>query len=223
MTETRQDGTPIGDEPAVPKAVIARLSLYGRELQQLAELGRETISSTQLGKRLGFTDAQVRKDLAFFGQFGYPGVGYRCDELAGQIRRILGLTEPWLVALVGVGDLGRALLRYRGFDSRGFRLAVAFDVDSQLVGQTVHDTKVYHLEEMPRVVAELGVRVAMLTVPASQAQQVAQCLADAGIVGILNFAPVTINLPDHVAVAGVDLAIELEQLVFAVVHRSAKP
>ena len=102
-------------------------------------------------------------------------------------------------------------------------LAVAFDVDSQLVGQTVHDTKVYHLEEMPRVVAELGVRVARLTVPASQAQQVAQCLADAGIVGILNFAPVTINLPDHVAVAGVDLAIELEQLVFAVVHRSAKP
>ena len=122
---------------AVPKAVVGRLSLYSRELQHLVQQGQTTINSAQLGKRLGVTDAQVRKDLAYFGQFGYPGIGYRCSELVEQIRKILGTTESWSVVLVGVGNLGHALLRYRGFAEQGFRIVAALDVDPQKVDQEI--------------------------------------------------------------------------------------
>ena len=201
---------------------MARLSLYSRELQHLLHEGQETTNSSQLGKRLGVTDAQVRKDLAYFGQFGYPGIGYRCSELVEQIRRILGTSESWSVALVGVGNLGHALLRYRGFAKQGFRIDAAFDIDAQLVGQRIESVEIHPLERLADVVKPLGIRLAILTVPAEAAQEVAESLASAGIVGILNFAPVTLSLPSHVAVAGVDLAIELEQLAFAVVNRGSR-
>ncbi len=212
-----------GHETPVPKAVVARLSLYSRELQHLIHEGQETTNSSQLGKRLGVTDAQVRKDLAYFGQFGYPGIGYRCSELVEQIRRILGTSELWSVALIGVGNLGHALLRYRGFSKQGFRIDAAFDIAPQLVGRQIDSLEVLPMEQLKQVVEHQGVRLAILTVPAPAAQHVAEQAAQAGIVGILNFAPVTLSLPDHVAVAGVDLAIELEQLAFAVVNRSSKP
>src|SRR3972149_1390885 len=108
------------DPADVPKAVVSRLSLYLRELQRLSQHGKNTVSSSQLGRLLGFTDAQVRKDLACFGHFGQPGIGYRCDELVGVIRRILGTDRTWTVALLGVGNLGRALLGYKGFAAKGF-------------------------------------------------------------------------------------------------------
>ena len=214
---------PSGPETAVPKAVVARLSLYSRELQHLLHEGQETTNSSQLGKRLGVTDAQVRKDLAYFGQFGYPGIGYRCNELVEQIRRILGTSELWSVALIGLGNLGHALLRYRGFAKQGFRIDAAFDISPQLIGQQVGSLEILPLEQLGEVVKRQGIRLAILTVPAAAAQEVADQVAEAGIVGILNFAPVTLSLPDHVAAAGVDLAIELEQLAFAVVNQGSKP
>ncbi|MHB8970489.1 MAG: redox-sensing transcriptional repressor Rex [Pirellulaceae bacterium] len=223
MDETQPSSPGGPGDIVVPKAVVGRLSLYSRELQQLVQQGQATINSAQLGKRLGVTDAQVRKDLAYFGQFGYPGIGYRCAELVEQIRKILGTTKSWAVALIGVGNLGHALLRYRGFAEQGFRIVAALDIDPQRVDQEVAAIRIRHIDELAQVLQEHGIRIALLAVPAARAQRVAQQLVDAGIVGILNFAPVTLTLPDEVAVVGVDLAIELEQLVFAVVKKGVRP
>lgn len=206
---------------AVPKAVVSRLSLYLRELQHLVRDGHETTSSNQLGRLLGFTDAQVRKDLAYFGHFGYPGIGYRCDELIVAIRKILGTNVDWRVALVGVGNLGRALLGYRGFREQGFHIVAAFDLDPSKVGQDVEGVPVYHLDQLPDRVRELKIRLGIVAVPAAAAQAAADRLVGAGVGGVLNFAPLTIGLPDHVRSVGVDLAIELEQLAFSVLSRPA--
>ncbi len=207
------------DELAVPKAVVSRLSLYLRELQHLLREGSETISSTQLGKTLGVTDAQVRKDLANFGQFGYPGIGYRCQELVHEIKKILGTDHSWPVALVGIGNLGRALLRYKGFQTQGFEIAAAFDIDPALIDSKVEGVDIFSIDRLTEIVSQRCIRLAVIAVPASGAQQVASQLVAAGIEGILNFAPVTITLPKGIRNVGVDLAIELEQLSFAVVNR----
>ncbi|MFM2096532.1 MAG: Redox-sensing transcriptional repressor Rex [Planctomycetota bacterium] len=206
-----------------PKAIVSRLSLYLRELQHLVRDGSETTSSTQLGKLLGFTDAQVRKDLAYFGQFGYPGIGYRCAELIPAIRGILGTNQRWPVGLVGVGNLGRALLGYRGFSQQGFAMVAAFDLKSELVGTHIEGIEVFHLDSLAAVAKERGIRLGILAVPSPAAQGVAERMVEAGIEGVLNFAPVTLSLPKQVQIVGVDLAIELEQLAFAVAnHAKAK-
>lgn len=208
---------------AVPKAVVGRLSLYLRELQRLLREGHETTSSTQVGKLLGFTDAQVRKDLAYFGQFGYPGIGYRCPELIAEIKRILGTDRDWPVALVGVGNLGRALLGYKNFGAQGFRIVAAFDVDGQKVGQPIAGVPVFHFDEFPDRAKEFSIKLAMISVPIDSAHEVAQRLVEAGVDGILNFAPITLSITEGVRVHGVDLAIELEQLSFAVASQSDAP
>jgi redox-sensing transcriptional repressor len=206
------DGSP------VPQAVVSRLSLYLRELQQLVRGGSETTSSTQLGRTLGFTDAQVRKDLAFFGAFGYPGLGYRCEELIAEIKRILGTDRRWPVVIVGIGNLGRALLGYRGFRQKGFEVVAAFDTDESVIGTTIEGTPVHNIEELPGFAERHEVKLGVVAVPAEAAQDVADRLVEAGVEGILNFAPV--NLDDKKsAVVAVDLAIELEQLTFTVVNR----
>jgi redox-sensing transcriptional repressor len=210
------ESTPPG---SVPKAVVGRLSLYLRELQRLVRDNHETTSSTQIGKLLGFTDAQVRKDLAYFGQFGYPGIGYRCSELIVEIKRILGTDRDWPIALIGVGNLGRALLGYKGFNRQGFRIVAAFDMDPEKIGKTIGGLVVHGIDELPQIANQEGIKMAMLSVPAEAAQPVADRLAEAGITGILNFAPVTLSLPAGVDAEGVDLAIELEQLSFAVINR----
>jgi redox-sensing transcriptional repressor len=204
---------------AVPKAVVNRLSFYLRELEHLVREGHATTSSTQLGNVLGFTDAQVRKDLAYFGHFGYPGIGYRCDELIAAIRRILGTDQAWTVALVGAGNLGRALLGYRGFQQRGFHFVAAFDIEPSKIGSLIEGVPVQHLDRLPQVAQENRIRLGMIAVPALAAQAVADRLLAAGVEGILNFAPVTLNLPATVSHVGVDLAIELEQLAFSVLNR----
>lgn len=209
-------------EANVPKAVVSRLSLYLRELQHQVRDGKETTSSTQLGSLLGFTDAQVRKDLAYFGQFGYPGIGYRCDELIQAIKRILGTNRPWPLALVGLGNLGRALMGYRGFSHQGFGIAAAFDSDPHKVGAIIDGVTVYSDDRLAEVIAEKSIKLAVLAVPAPAAQPVADQLVAAGIEGILNFAPVTLVLPPEIEIIGVDLAIELEQLSFAVVRRRSE-
>ncbi len=214
--------TPNPEDPApaeVPKAVVTRLSLYLRELQHLVRDGQEAVSSSALGERLGFTDAQVRKDLTYFGHFGQPGIGYRCQELVAAIRKILGTDREWTVAMVGVGNLGRALLRYRGFQSQGFRIVAAFDSDPQKTGETIENVPVYGVERLGELVGSLGIELGMISVPAEAAQSVAEALVAAGASGILNFAPVTLSLPDGISVVGVDLATELEQLSFSVTNR----
>lgn len=211
---TSDASKPDGREP--PKAVVNRLSLYLRELQRLARDGEETTSSNQLGKLLGITDAQVRKDLAYFGQFGHPGVGYRTVELVAEIKRILGTDRQWVVALVGVGNLGRALLGYKGFHPQGFRIAAAFDADMTKVGQTIGGVIVHPLDRLEEIVRERGVTLGLIASPAPAAQEIADRLVAAGVSGILNFAPVTLSLPEGVSLVGVDLATEMEQLSYSV-------
>lgn len=208
-----------GSSGPVPRAVVSRLSLYLRELAYLLREGTETTSSGRLGSLLGITDAQVRKDLAWFGQFGYPGIGYRCDELVAAIRKILGTDREWPVALIGVGNLGQALLGYKGFLQQGFRIVAAFDSDPTKVGKRLEGVMVHSADRLAEILESQGIRLAMLAVPAEAAQGVADRLVAAGIEGILNFAPVTLKVPEHVARVGVDLASELEQLAFAVLKR----
>ena len=203
----------------VPKAVVARLSLYLRELQHLVRSGHATISSSQLGQRLGFSDAQVRKDLAYFGHFGYPGIGYRCPELILAVRGILGTDRVWTVAMVGVGNLGQALLGYRGFATQGFRVVAAFDSDPAKVDRTVEGVPIHPLDRLTQIVRDEEITLGLIAVPATAAQGVADQLVEAGVVGILNFAPVTLSLPESVSLVGVDLATELEQLCFSVANR----
>ncbi len=211
-------------EGGVPKAVVSRLSLYLRELQRVLRSGKSTISSTQLGKMLGITDAQVRKDFANFGQFGYPGIGYRCQELIENIRQILGTKDRlWPVALVGCGNLGQALLGYAGFHDQGFRVEYAYDVTPTVIGQPLGDLTVRDLRQLDVDVQERDIKLAILAVPAAAAQEVTDRLVEVGISGILNFAPVTLVVPDSVTIAEVDLAIQLEQLSFAVVKQLDKP
>lgn len=204
---------------SVPKAVISRLSLYLRELQQLLGEGKQTVRSGELGNRLGFTDAQVRKDLTYFGQFGYPGIGYRSEELVQAIRHILGTDIEWRVVIVGIGNLGRALLGYKGFSSQGFQIVAALDTDKKKMGTVVEGVKIHSIDDLEKIVRQHRVRLGMVAVPAPAAQDVVDQLVAAGIDGIVNFAPVTINLPDHVSHVGVDLASELEQITFAVAKR----
>jgi redox-sensing transcriptional repressor len=219
MSESKSKPTFPAADTTVPKAVVSRLSLYLRELHHLVRDGQETTSSHQLGRLLGFTDAQVRKDLAYFGHFGYPGIGYRCEELISAIKRILGTDQQWNSALIGAGNLGRALLGYKGFQQCGFRLVAAFDMDDTKVGGHIEGVQIYHLDRLPELAKAQNIRLALVAVPASAAQTVADRLVAAGVEGILNFAPVTLTLPTTVSHVGVDLAIELEQLSFSVVNR----
>lgn len=226
MSESRPQSAQPGEPPSdasVPKVVVSRLSLYLRELQRLEAAGQQTISSGQLGTLLGFSDAQVRKDLGFFGQFGYPGVGYRCDELIRAMRDILGTNQLWNVVMVGVGNLGQALLGYRGFGRQNFTIVAAFDADPVKVGHVVQGLTIQPLSQLADTVREKHVRLGMIVVPAERAQEAADRLVAAGVDGIVNFAPVTLTLPPHVQNVGVDLAIELEQLSFAVTSKLVKP
>lgn len=209
---------PSGDRLA-PKAVVGRVSLYLRQLEAAQRQGQTTISSSQLGSSLGINDAQVRKDLAFFGQFGYPGIGYRIEELIATLRRILGIDRVWPTALIGIGNLGRALVKYRGFRSRGFQVVALFDDDPKKIGQTHSGLTVRPLDELPEAVAELAIALAILCVPADVAQRVAEQVVDCGITGILNFAPMPLAVPPSVSVIAVDLSVQLEHLAYKVQNR----
>jgi redox-sensing transcriptional repressor len=200
------------------KAMIARLSRYLRGLEGAIANGTLTINSKLLGELLGISDSQVRKDFAMFNRLGHPGIGYRCEELAAVIRETLGMNRSWRVVMVGCGNLGQALIGYPGFRQRGMTIDSAFDQNPQLVGKKVGDLTIDHFDNFAAVVGQKGIRLAILAVPAAIAQNTAEIMAKAGILGILNFAPVNLNLPSSVSTANVDLTIELEQLVFAVVQ-----
>jgi len=206
---------PAADKLA-PKAVVGRVSLYLRQLESFQRQGHATISSSQLGSALAINDAQVRKDLAFFGQFGYPGIGYRIEELSATLRHILGIDREWPLALVGMGNLGRALLKYRGFKSRGFHIVALFDNDPTKVGEMFDGLTVEPIDDLRKIISARDITLAVLSVPADYAQQVADQMIAAGILGILNFAPVPLNVPPTVNVVGVDLSVQLEHLAYKV-------
>ncbi len=172
-----------------PKAVVGRMSLYLRQLETFQRQGLTTVSSSQLGQPLAIKNAQVRKDLAFFGQFGHAGVGYQIPELINALRHILGIDHDWPLALVGLGNLGRALLRYRGFRTRGFRVTALFDNDPHKIGQKHDGIVVEPIDSARTVLTSRKIDLAILCVPAEAAQRVAEALVAGGIRGILNFAP----------------------------------
>jgi redox-sensing transcriptional repressor len=205
-------------EKLAPKATVGRVSLYLRQLEHFQRQGSTTVSSSQLGESLGLNNSQVRKDLAFFGQFGYPGIGYRIEELISTLRRILGIDREWPLVLVGLGNLGRALLKYRGFRGRGFHIVALFDNDPAKIGQEFDGMTVEPIDALETTLAARGITLAVLSVPADAAQQLADQLVGCGILGILNFAPIALNVPPSVSVVGVDLSIQLEHLAYKVLN-----
>ena len=217
------DPRPTHRPDSVPAPAVRRLSLYLRELEGLSKQDRQTTSSKQLGETLGYTDAQVRKDLAYFGQFGPPGIGYRVQELIARIRCILGTDRTWNAAVVGAGNLGQALLTYRGFARKGFKIVAIFDNDPAKVGRkigSIPDMEIVSVDRLAEIVAQRQVQIGLIAVPAEVAQSVADELLDTGIRAILNFAPTSLAVPDNVPVASVELAVHLEQLAFRI---SAQP
>lgn len=218
MPNDRKKGS--SDRKLAPRAVVGRLSLYLRQLETLQAAGQTRVSSNQIAAILQFRDAQVRKDLAFFGQFGHPGIGYQIDDLQTAIRKALGTDRLWPIALVGLGNLGRALIRYREFERHGFRISAVFDSDPRKIGTTVQDYEVHSIEALKELVRSQSLSIAAVTVPSEVAQDVVNTLIEAGIRGILNFAPVALRVPAEISVISVDLSIQLEQLVYKVTHAS---
>ena len=200
----------------IPDPAVRRMSLYLRQLESFKRKDRRTISSRQLGESLGLTDAQVRKDLAYFGQFGHPGIGYKVDELISKVKQILGTDKVWNVLLIGAGNLGRALSAYKNFDTKGFRLTAIFDADPAKTGRKVGPFLIQPISELAATVQKEQIRLAMIAVPADSAQEVVNKLVDAGIKGILNFAPASVTVPENIAINSVDLSVQLEQLSFQV-------
>ena len=202
----------------IPDPSVRRLSAYLRQLEHLSVAGVERVSSRKLAKYIKGGDAQVRRDLALFGQFGRRGVGYEVNDLIDRLRTILGTNKPWKVVVIGAGELSHALLRYPGFSQHGFELVAAFDNDRRKIGARIGSVTVRHIDELESAVAKSGVRLAILAVPAPVAQEIANRLGAAGIEGIMNFAPISLEAPPNVHVNQVDLTAHLEQLSFLVSH-----
>jgi redox-sensing transcriptional repressor len=200
----------------IPKKAIYRLSIYHRCLQRLNDNGQATVSSSALAKVAGVSPAQLRKDLAYFGQFGTRGLGYPVDTLASMIRDLLGRERLQPVVLIGAGNLGSALLRYQGFQKEGFEVVCAFDLDPEKAISRGITIPVLPDSQIEDYIKAEGVKLAILCVPAGYAQLVCNRLVSAGVQGILNFSPVMLEVPDDVVVNSVDLAIELENLSFFV-------
>jgi redox-sensing transcriptional repressor len=198
----------------IPEATVGRLPVYLRALVEMVESGRSTISSESLAEAAGVNSAKVRKDLSYLGSYGTRGVGYDVAYLIHQIRRELGLTQDWPVLIAGIGNLGHALARYRGFRERGFRIVALVDIDPEKQWEAVEGVAIASIAGMPDLVREHEVAIGMICTPAGAAQEVADRMVEAGIRSILNFAPAHINVPSHVSVRKVDLSLELQILAF---------
>ena len=212
----------------VPDIIIGRLPIYLRALQSMKK-GHETASpenhkeemvkpmttsSQELGESVGISAAQIRKDLSQFGGFGTQGTGYKIDELIKQLKHILKLEKEWSVAVVGAGDMGHALSRYQGFKDRGFTITAVFDNNPELIGKKIGDLTVQSMENMADELKKTNTSIAMLTVPASAAQEVTDQLVKAGVKAILNYAPIIIYVPEHVVVQYIDPSIHLQRMTY---------
>jgi len=197
-----------------PDIVVGRLPIYLRALTFMAEEGQEITSSQELSEKLGISSAQIRKDLSHFGEFGKQGTGYEITYLRDQLKRILHVERTWPVALVGYGDLGHALANYAGFARKGFEIVAVFDSAPHKIGQQVAGKEVMDLSELPRVVREQNIKVAIMAVPSSAAQKVADMLVESDIKSILNYAPINISVPANVQVQYIDPAAHLQHMTY---------
>jgi redox-sensing transcriptional repressor len=198
----------------IPDIVIRRLPIYARSLTYLLSEGVNTVSSSELGDRIGVTAAQIRRDLSYFGEFGKQGKGYNVQFLLNQIRDILHLEQQWGVALVGTGHLGEAIVHYGGFLDKGFEIVALFDADATKVGRELVGKTVHHYSQIPKVVGELELQVAIVAVPAASAQEVVDLLVEAGVKAILNYAPVSLQVPPDVRTRNIDPVGLLQSMTY---------
>ena len=200
--------------PKISEAVVRRLPMYLRNLNELAKSDVQTVSSQELGRRLDLNPAQIRKDLAYFGEFGKKGIGYDVNYLVEKIRGILKLDQEIRVALVGAGNLGHALCNYNAYLKDNMRISAVFDANPKRVGELINQLSVQPMHELVETVREQRVRIGIITVPAAEAQNVADQFVEAGVEGILNFAPSIIKVPNHIRVHYADFTIELQSLAY---------
>ncbi len=198
----------------IPDIIVSRLPIYLRALRHMQSMGKLTTSSQELGERVGISAAQIRKDLSQFGEFGKQGTGYEIAFLIDQLREILKIQRVWDVAVVGMGDMGHALSRYQGFSDRGFRVLMVFDNDPAKVGGQVGDFIVRDTKDIVPALKASGIKLAMLCVPASAAQAVANLLVEAGVKAILNYAPISLSVPAGVRVQYLDPSIGLQRMTY---------
>lgn len=198
----------------VPDIIVSRLPVYLRALQHMAENGITTTSSQELGDNVGISAAQIRKDLSQFGEFGKQGTGYHIPFLIERLCQILKVDRSWDVAVIGMGELGRAIVRYQGFSNRGFHVQMCFDSESAKIGQQIGEITIRDVKNLVKDVREAGIKVAMLCVPAAVAQGVTDQLIEAGVRGILNYAPVSLVVPKEVKVQYIDPAIGLQRITY---------
>ena len=198
----------------IPDIVIGRLPIYLRALSQLVDEGKSVTSSHELGQRLGISSAQIRKDLSHFGEFGKQGTGYQIENLFDQLRQILQIDREWPVAVVGIGDLGRALARYGGFVDRGFRIKAVFDTDPAKIGTAVDKLTILPNDRIIDEIRAQNIKIAMIAVPASHAQTVCDQLVIAGVRAILNYAPITLTVPSNVHVQYIDPVAHLQHMTY---------
>jgi redox-sensing transcriptional repressor len=198
----------------IPDIIIGRLPVYLRALQQLTDKGVLTTSSQELGEIIGISAAQIRKDISQFGEFGKQGTGYSIPFLIERLRDILKVERVWEVVIVGMGDIGHALARYNGFANRGFHISMVFDNDPQKIGQKVGDYEILDVASLPEKVKQNKIKVAMLTTPASVAQEITDLLVKSGIKAILNYAPISLNVPPGVRVQYTDPVTHLQRMTY---------
>lgn len=202
------------EEKIIPDIIVGRMPIYLRALQRMIEEGRHTTSSQELGERLGISAAQIRKDLSQFGEFGKQGSGYSIQFLAEQISKILKVNRVWDIVVVGAGDIGSAVARYQGFANRGFNVTMIFDNDPEKIGLSVGPFVIQDGATLETAIQQAGIQVAMISVPSSEAQAVADRLVRAGIKAILNYAPISINVPEGVYVQYIDPVIHLQRMTY---------
>lgn len=198
----------------IPEATVMRLSIYSRYLHQLMEEGEETISSGEIAHGVGVSSAQVRKDLAYFGEFGTRGVGYKVSDLYCQLMKILGLDHRWNTIIVGAGKLGSALALYQGFFERGFNICAILDVNPNIIGNKLGNLEIKSLDQLAALVGEHQINIGVIAVPAAHAQDVTEQLLAAGVKAILNFSPRVLKVPPDIVLRNVDLSVNLEVLSF---------
>lgn len=214
MDLTARGGSGLIRKPKIPEAAIRRLPIYLRILDELLQGEVQIVSSAELAERTGFSPEQIRKDLAYFGAFGTRGVGYDTALLARRIARILGLHQEVRAVLVGAGHLGHALARYSLSKYKDVRISAIFDANPSKIGTEIMGVPIRSVAEMAEIVREQGAKIGVITVPASEAQRVADILIESGVEAILNFAPAKLRVPPEVTLQNIDLTIELQSLAY---------